>query len=236
MHFSRTNHLSLQVILSVSVGALLAGSTLAHADGDDDDHEGEHFDIGVWNDGGTLRTGGWDHDEESLEVDNLRVFEGEFGEDPEFPWAIDEPGIGGVAADLGLPTGATLQMNMAQGLGVWNGSGFDQSSSKMFVGYGPASMSSAEGGSLDFLITEDYDLHPVYSIVEDSDVGSYLLEFNFSMDNFGTSESIWIVFNLGLDHEDYEASVEWVESNLVPAPAVLPALGMAALFGRRRRS
>ena len=205
----------------------------AYADGD----EHEHFDIGVWNDGGTLRTGGWDHDEEALEVSNLRVFEAEFGEDPEFPWAIDEPGIGGVAADLGLPVGASLTMNMLSGLGVWNGNGFDvTNSTTMFVDYGPTSMNSGSGGQIDFLITEDYDLHPVYSIQDTADVGSYLLEFTFSMEGFESSDSMWIVFNLGLDEEDYEASVEWVEGNLVPAPAALPALGLAFMAGRRRRS
>ena len=214
--------------------AVLAASVTVGAFADGDEHE--HFDIGVWNDGGTLRTGGWDHDEEALEVSNLRVFEAEFGEDPAFPWTIDEPGIGGVAADLGLPVGANLTMNMMSGLGVWNGMGFDQSSTTMFVDYGPLSIDSNSGGQIDFLVTEDYDLHPFYSITENSDVGSYLLEFTFSMEGFESSDSLWIVFNLGLDEEDYEASVEWVEGNLVPAPAALPALGLAFMFGRRRRS
>ena len=223
-------------IFSVMAAASLTLGVAAYADDDDHDHEGEHFDIGVWNDGGILRTGGWDHDEEILAVQNLRVFEAEFGEDPEFPWAIDEPGVGGVAADLGLPVGADLTMNMSAGLGVWNGNGFDQSSTTMFVDYGPLSIDSDSGGQLDFLITEDYDLHPVYSITESSAVGSYLLEFTFSMDGFASSDPIWVVFNLGLDEEDYEASVEWVESNYVPTPAALPLLSLMAIAtGRRRR-
>lgn len=218
---------------AVMLCAVVATSAVALAD--DDDHEGEHFDIGVWNDNGTLRTGGWDHDTESLEVDYLRVFEAEFGEDPAFPWSIDEPGVGG--EDLGLPVGGTLTMRLASGLGVWNGSGFDTTSdTTMFVDYGPSSVDSLTGGDTNFILTEEFDEHPIFSIEENTADGAYLLEFNFLMDGFASSDPIWIVFNLGLDHEDYEASVEWVESNLVPAPAVLPALGMAALFGRRRRS
>ena len=197
--------------------------------------EEEHYDIAAWNDNGVLRTGGWDHDEEILAVQNLRVFEAHFGEDPAFPFAIDEPGIGGVAADLGLPVNSTLALNMNAGLGVWNGNGFDASSTSMFVDYGPLSMNSNSGGQLDFLITDDYDLHPIYSIDEASASGSYLLEFNVSMDGFISSDPFWIVFNLGLDDEDYEESVEWVEANMVPAPGGLAMIAVSLIASRRRR-
>ena len=202
------------------------------------DTEGEeHFDIGVWNDGGVLRAGGWDHDTESLEVANLRVHEAHLGEDPDFPFSIDEPGIGGVAADLGLPESATLGLNMLSGLRVWNGDGFDTNFSlTMFIDYGPSSINSKTGGLIDFLISDDYDLHPICSINPDSESGSYLLEFNVSIAGFETSDSFWIAFNYGLDDEDFETSVEWVEGNLVPAPGVFGVLAMAGLTSRRRRS
>lgn len=212
----------------------------ALADDDDHGHEGEHFDIGVWNDSGVLRTGGWDHDEEALEVPELRVFEAAFGEDPAFPYATDEPGIGGVAADLGLPVGSTLTLNVSSGLGQWNGNGFDAVvDAWMQVDYGPMSVDTLSGGGLDFLVTEDYDLHPIYSIDATSTpaTGSYLMELTASMEGLQESDSFWVVFNLGLDEEDYEASVEWVEDNLVPAPAALPvltAMGLGAVRRRRR--
>ena len=202
----------------------------------DEEHEGEHFDIGVWNDNGVLRTGGWDHDEEALEVSSLRVFEAHFGEDPEFPFSIDEPGVGGVAADLGLPVDATLTLRMAAGLGVWNGSGFGSATTDMTVDYGPLSVNSSAGGDLDFLVTDDFDLHPIFSINEASASGSYLLEFNAVMDGFTSSDSFWIVFNLGMDDEEFEGTVEWVEDNLVPAPGALALLGLAGLARRRRRN
>ena len=55
------------------------------------------------------------------------------------------------------------------------------------------------------------------------------------MEGMLESESFWIVFNLGLDDEVFEESVEWVEGNLVPAPGALAILSIAGLAGRRRR-
>jgi hypothetical protein len=194
-----------------------------------------HYDIAVWSDGGTLRTGGWDHDTESLAAPELRVFEAHFGEDPAFPFSIDEPGIGGVAADLGLTVGSTLTLRLAAGLGVWNGSGFSAAGTSMTVDYGPLSVGSALGGDLDFLITDDYDLHPIFSIDPTAATGAYILEFSAMMDGFASSESFWIVFNLGLDDLVFEEAVEWTEANYAPAPGALVALGVAGMASRRRR-
>lgn len=215
------------------VAALCAAASPAIADGDD--HEEEHFDIGIWNNAGKLQSGGWDHDTESLEVDSLRVYEAHFGEDPSFPFSIDEPGVGGVAADLGLAEGATLGLNLVSGLGVWNGAGFDAAATSMTVDFGPQSVTSGSGGVLDFLVTEDYDYHPIFSIDSGAASGAYLLEFTASMDGMIESDSFWIVFNLGMDDEDFEESVEWVEGNLVPAPGAIAMLTLAGLAGRRRR-
>ena len=229
--FSFTASRAARLMLVASLPVLISSVAVADEEGE------EHFDIGVWNDSGVLRTGGWDHDTENLEVANLRVFEAHFGEDPDFPFAIDEPGIGGAAADVNLPIGATLSLNLNSGLRIWNGNGFDDDfATTMFIDYGPASIDSQTGGSIDFLIADDYDLHPIYSIDPSSIAGSYLLEFNVSMDGYASSESFWIAFNLGLDDEEFETSVEWVEGNLVPAPGALALLAMAGLgAGRRRR-
>ena len=216
--------------LSLSGAVLLSGAS-AFADGDEE----EHFDIGVWNDNGTLMTGGWDHDTESMEVSSLRVFEAHFGEDKEFPYAIDEPGIGGVAADVGLALGDNILLSLASGISVWNGSGFSSSSTEMTVGFGPNTVSSNGGGDLSFTVTEDYDYHPIFSIAETSAVGSYLLQFSVSVDGLTSSDPFWIVFNQGMDDELYEESVEWVEGNLVPAPGAIGLLAMAGLASSRRR-
>lgn len=198
--------------------------------------EEEHYDIGVWNDGGVLRTGGWDHDTETLAVSSLRVFEAHFGEDPAFPFSIDEPGVGGVADDLGLTVGSTLTLRMAAGLGVWNGAGYDAASTSMTADYGPISIGSGLGGDLDFLITEDYDLHAIFSIDPTAASGAYVLEFSAVMDGFASSESFWIVFNLGLDDLAFEEAVEWTEANYAPTPGALALLGVAGLGRSRRRS
>lgn len=226
--------MSLRFSTFLAVGMSM-GLAVSPAFADGDDHEEEHFDIGIWNNGGTLQTGGWDHDTESLELDSLRVFEAHFGEDEEFPFAIDEPGVGGVAADLGLTEGSTIGLNLVAGLGVWNGNGFDAAATSMNVDFGPQSVGSGSGGILDFLVTDDYDYHPIFSIDPSAANGSYLLEFTATMDGMGSSDSFWIVFNLGMDDEEFEETVEWVEGNLVPAPGVIAMLSIAGLAGRRRR-
>ena len=196
----------------------------------------EHYDIGVWNDNGTLMTGGFDHDTETLAVQNLRVFEAEFGEDPTFPYSTDEPGIGGVADDIGLMEGSVIEMNVSAGLGVWNGSGFNYgTSNSMTIDYGPTSVDTLSGGTLNFLVTEDFDLHPIWSVNEQAAPGAYLVELTASMDGYNTSDSFYVVFNLGLDEEAYEESVDWVNDNIIPAPGVLALLGMGGLAVRRRR-
>lgn len=220
-----------QLPLAAGLLALAVSPTLADGDGEE-----EHYDIAVWNDGGTLMTGGWDHDTESLAVADLRVFEAHFGEDPAFPFSIDEPGIGGVAADLGLTVGSTIGLNLTSGAGVWNGAGFDAALDVMTVDYGPTSVDSITGGTLDFLVTEDYDLHPIYSIADTAADGAYILEFTASIDGLGSTDSFWIVFNLGLDDEVFEEAVEWTEANYAPAPGALALMGLAGLAGRRRRA
>ena len=196
----------------------------------------EHYDIGVWNDNGTLMTGGFDHDDETLAVQNLRVFEAEFGEDPVFPFSTDAPGSGAVAADACLTVGTTINLTGRAGLGVWNGSGFNYGTAdSMTIDYGPTSVGTGMGGTLDFLVTEDFDLHPIWSVNSDAANGAYLVELTAAMAGFETSETFYVVFNLGLEEDDYEASVDWVSANLVPAPGVLALLGMGGLAVRRRR-
>tara|TARA_B100001059_G_scaffold224025_1_gene249670 strand:- start:871 stop:1548 length:678 start_codon:yes stop_codon:yes gene_type:complete len=212
---------------------MLALTTLACSFASADE---EHYDIGVWNDNGTLMTGGFDHDDETLVIQNLRVFEAEFGEDPAFPYTTDEPGVGGVAADANLTEGTTINMNVSASLGVWNGSGFDYgTANSMTIDYGLSSVSTDLGGTLDFLVTDDFDLHPFWSVNSDAADGAYLVELTAAMVGYETSESFYVVFNLGLEEDDYEASVDWVAGNLVPAPGVLALLGMGGLAVRRRR-
>ena len=154
-------------------------AVLADEDDHDDhgDHHGEeHYDIGLYASNGAMTVGGWDHDTESMEVANLRLFEAHFGEDPAFPYSIDEPGIGGTADLLGMAPGGSFSMNLIAGVRAWDGSGFSSSAESMGVSFGPASVDAALGGSIAFTATEDFDLHPEYFIDSGAATGSYLLE------------------------------------------------------------
>ena len=226
----RINNLS-KLALLAGIASIATGSVALADEG----KEEEHYDIGIWNNGGTLQSGGWDHDSESMALDSLRVYEAHFGEDPAFPNSIDEPGVGGVAADVGFDLGSTLQLNLASGLGVWNGDGFSSSSSSIQIDYGPTSIDSTTGGLLDFLVIEDYDYHPIFTIDSGAPTGSYILEFTAQMDGMISSDSFWIVFNFGMDDELFEETVEWAEVNLAPAPGALGLLAVGGLCGARRR-
>ena len=238
--FSR-NYLRFTAPTLAFAAMVLAAPQIAFADEDDDDHgdhhgDEEHYDITLWNNNGVLQTGGWDHDTETLEVQSLRVFEAHFGEDPALPNAIDEPGFGGTAAATGLTLGDTMTMNLTGNFAAWNGSGFSATSNVLSIGYEGQSVDSSTGGGLDFLVTEDWDEHPIFSINEDAAANSYLAEMSFSMDGLGSTDPFWVVFNYGMDDELYEETVEWVETNLVPAPGVLALLGLGGLATRRRRA
>ena len=226
--FSRTHS------ITTTLALMTIGVTPLAALADGDEHEGEHFDIAVWNDGGTLRTGGWDHDTEELEVQNLRVFEGTMGEDKEFPFSTDEPGVGGVAADLGLMVGDTFSLNIAAGLGTWNGSGFNYGADSMIAQWGANTVNTNTGGALDFLITEDYDNHPFFTL-ETETPGAYLMEVTAAMAGYQSSDVFYILFNSGLDEEAFEEAHEYVEDVLVPAPGALALLGLLGATRRRRR-
>jgi hypothetical protein len=231
MQFSTSLKNRSTLALSASLAfatACVAMDATARAD------EGEaHNDIWVYADGGALRTGSWDHETGKVTSLASRVFEAEFGEDPMFPFSIDEPGIG---SNL---VGATLTMNLLAGFGVWNGSGFDAASASLLASYGGQDAFSTTGGSFNFLVSEGLDLHADFTAFgaggADPANGIYLAAFTFSSAGLATSETFWIVFNLGLDEEAHEAAAEWVEANLVPAPGALALLAVGAGLRRRRR-
>jgi len=214
---------SLHLIASAS---MLALPSFALADG-------ELGDIWVYASGGNLVTGAWDHDTGDVTSLDRRVFSAEFGEDPAFPFSTDEPGIG---SDL---VGTMLTMNMLQGLGIWNGSGFSSSSDVLQAAFGGQEVSSSAGGGFSFLVTQGLDLHAEFTLAglrgADPANGIYLAAFNFAASGLATSQTMWVVYNLGMDEEAHEEAIEWVEANLVPAPGALTLLGLAGLTGRRRR-
>ena len=214
----------------VAVGAALSATVLitplAHA-------EGGHLDPFVWAQNGRIEIGAWDDDENVLHAPIWRVFGADLGEDPDFPFSIDEPGF---RSSL---TGLTFSLDLDAGLQAWNGSAFASSTSSMSVAYGGSAIGTAGGGSLSFLVGEGFHAHPDFTLAglsgADPTPGIYLISFRVSSVGYGTSDRFWIAFNLGMDEADHDAAIEWVEANYVPAPGALAAMGATLLGARGRR-
>ena len=191
-------------------------------------------DIWLYANGNQLVTGSYDHTTGEIISPNTRVFPSEFGIDPSFPFSGDEPGFG-AANSL---TGIRFTMNLAQGLRVWNGSGYDASVNILNFSYGSQSTFSTTGGALSFLGAASTHLHPEYTLsnsIGDPANGVYLGAFTYQSAGMISSDVFYAVFNLGMSEEDHAAATEWVEVNLVPTPAAFALLGLAGLASRRRR-
>lgn len=195
--------------------------SVAHADG-------ALGDVWISSLNGTLITGGFDHTTGTVINPSQRVFAADFGIDPAFPFSTDEPGF---TSDL---LGSTVTINLLQGLGRWNGAGFDAATSSLFASYGGQDATSTAGGAFGFLVTTGLDLHPEFTLVDPLD-GVYLASFTASSAGYATSESFYVLFNLGESEIDHDEAIEWVEANLVPAPGALALLAAGVLAGRRRR-
>jgi hypothetical protein len=211
------------IIASVSAIALASAS-----------HAGvkePHADLFISASGGLLTTAGWDHASGEILDPAQRVFEGELGLDPAFPFSGDEPGIG---SDL---VGATISFNLLAGLGEWNGTAFGASTAGLLASYAGQDALSTTGGSFSFLVSQGLDLHPEFTLFGasgDPANGIYLASFTVSSAGYGTSSTAWIVFNLGMSEAEHEAAVEWANANLVPAPGALAALAGLLTSARSR--
>lgn len=190
--------------------------------------DGELGDVWISSLGGTLVTGGFDHTTGTVINPSQRVFAAEFGEDPAFPFSIDEPGF---TSDL---IGATMTVNLLSGLGRWNGAGFDAATSSLFMSYAGQDSSTIAGGSFSFLVTAGIDLHPEFTLLDPLD-GVYLASFTASSAGYSTSETFYVLFNLNESEIDHDEAIEWVEANIVPAPGALALVAAGALLRRRRR-
>jgi uncharacterized protein (TIGR03382 family) len=215
----RSSFIRTASILAVT-GVASLGS-VAHADG-------ALGDVWISSLNGTLITGGFDHTTGTVINPSQRVFAADFGIDPAFPFSTDEPGF---TSDL---LGSTVTINLLQGLGRWNGAGFDAATSSLFASYGGQDATSTAGGSFGFLVTAGLDLHPEFTLVDPLD-GVYLASFTASSAGYATSESFYVLFNLGESEIDHDEAIEWVEANIVPAPGALALLGAGLLVLRRRR-
>jgi len=214
------------VAAAATLSSIALVAPLAHADE-------AHLDPYVWAQNGRIEIGAWDDDEDKLHAPIYRVFGAELGEDPKFPFSIDEPGI---RSSL---VGLTFSLNLDAGLQAWTGSSFASSSSAMSVAYGGSTIGTGFGGLLSFLVGEGFHAHPEFTLAgfggSDPTPGIYLVSFTVSSVGYGTSDRFWIAFNLGMDEADHEAAMKWVEANYVPAPGALAMIGAALACTRSRR-
>ncbi len=214
----------------VPVIALLA-APLAHADE-------AHLDITVYHSGGSLFTGALDEDTVEFTPD-VRVFEGDFERIGSTVFA-DEPGID--IFDGSFAPGSQLLLNVRKSLRAWNGSDFlSIAPTDLTLEFGPQSLTTPATDTITGPMLFDFDadggLHDHPDFILNADLtGIYLLEIEFAKDSFVTSLPAWIVLNYGLDEVDHELAVQWVERNLVPAPASLLLLSGALAATRRRRN
>jgi hypothetical protein len=215
---------------AVAAAGVMAGSAMA---------EEPHFDVWLTVSGGNLVTGAISEDGLTTEQ-GVRVFGAELGE--LLPDFSDEPGIQGI--DGTFAAGERFGISIRRAVRAWNGTDFTTVSTSRFqLDFGPQSMASAltddvvsgielaadsEGGIHD---------HPTFTLLDPAS-GIYLLELSVSSmsGTYGETLPFWVVFNNGESEEAHEASIEWVENNLVPTPGAMTLLGVGLLaMGRRRR-
>jgi hypothetical protein len=198
-----------------------------------------------------------------------QVFEAEFGEDPQLPQLASDPGFNAVAnptggtallgsTPLGFRFSAATIGSTTSNLFYWDGVG-DVNFTAAPAGHAFTASraggfsASADGSAFDvagFTIATtgsdgfvhrhlDFELSSTAGTPAD---GIYLLAPVFTMVGVADSDKTWFVFNHGLDEPEHEASVEWVELNLVPVPepgcVLLFAAAAMVPVGRRflRRS
>ncbi|MBX3364140.1 MAG: hypothetical protein KF866_05180 [Phycisphaeraceae bacterium] len=216
-----------RIACTIGLAALLSAPVSAGDDGD----------IAVGNFNGVLMTGLGDDDDGSA-VFPERVFAGELIDQGGVIFT-DDPGFLGPFGD-GFDPGTRIGFNVLKAVREWNGSDFHTISLNSFnISLGmfsintPMTDSFTAGFDLVADASVDFDEHAFFTLFDDAP-GIYLLELELTATGFAPSLPFWIVFNYGLDEEDHEAAIHWVEDNLVPAPGTLALLLFAGAARRRR--
>lgn len=158
---------------------------------------------------------------------------------------IDEPGF--ASFDEPALHGRALRFDIAAPLRVWSG-GLDGD----FGALSPVRLGvGSDELDLDFILTPDTEtVVPGHTLVFPGDFdfhfdlrlqgdaqGIYLLAMQIANPGgpLGTSDTVYIVLNYGLDEAEHDAAIEYVVERVVPAPGtgLLAFAGLA--FARRRR-
>jgi len=160
-------------------------------------------------------------------------------------WSASEPGIFIPAASL--PDNTQVGFTIEAALRYWDGTGpvdfSTLASDPMTLAFGPESRQTpgADTDVAGFSILYDadapggFDEHLDFLVDGAAPAGIYLLQMRFQLSGFADSDSVWTVFNAGLDDTVHDAAIDYVEATYVPAPASLALLGVGAVLAPRRR-
>jgi hypothetical protein len=240
--------------------AILFGAAAARA---------QHADVVPYAFNGKIVTGSHNDTtlEDNLE---LRVFGYDFGEEPSDPYFIGDPGFNNGAFAIGvfpnnglLPAGFTLGFDVVTNLQYWDGVGgvsfsdgpldvslgLQRGSNTVLVSgsgqTGTVPTIGSTGGSgrvhvhLGSLLISTDGINPDLPNAPD---GIYMLGMTLKLPGSGleNSDTLYFVYNNGLDEEVHDLAMEWVENTLVvPEPSsyllMATAAGALGLIGWRKR-
>lgn len=231
--------------------AALSLTASAWAEEDHEHEEHGHLDLSPTIVDGQIISNGFS-DEDAEFVAGESVFGLEFGEIPSQPTFVGDPGFN-IRSESGFAEGSQVGFRFGKPLLFWDGSAepafttpVDAETILLSFGAGSSTVSGSTGSLPDFFFGPAADdsgaMHfHINSLLTNAGsspaAGIYLLEAQI-IDTAGNtpSDPVFLVYNLGLDEELHEESLEYIEANLVPEPAsaMLVAAGTTLLVRRRR--
>ncbi len=204
---------------------------------------GELGDVGLVLQNGQLITGLADDVAGTIDDLGERVFAGELTFDNLSGFAVgDDPGFF-TNSGAGIAVGSTIRYDTVAALRQWTGFGFGGTIASLLQIQG---LSTIVTPTVDEVVAGygytynggDFDEHPDYAL--DGSNGIYLWQVEFELlDPTGNlvdrTDTIYIVFNYGLSDTELDLAIEYVETNIIPAPGAAALLGLGGLAAARRR-